>query len=70
MRTTIEAQTESLRNFANALELTVHINYFEDKRKSPKYFLSKEKTSISPILDYNGLNHFMLGFLKCKELNK
>lgn len=68
MRVTIEAQTEALQNFATTLDLTVHIRYFEDKRKQPKYFLCLNSTSISPTLDYNGLNHFMLGFLKCKEL--
>lgn len=70
MRITIENQTEALQNFATTLGLTVHVkHYYEDKRKQPKYFLSKDKTSISPVLDYNGLNNFMLGYSRCKQLN-
>jgi hypothetical protein len=69
MRITIENQTEALQNFATTLGLTVHIRYFEDKRKQPKYFLCLNSISISPVLDYNGLNHFMLGYSRCKQLN-
>lgn len=69
MRVTIEAQTEALQNFATTLGLTVHIRYFEDKRKQPKYFLCLNYISISPLLDYNSLNNFMLGFSRCKQLN-
>ena len=66
---TIENQTEALQNFATTLGLTVHIRYFEDKRKRPKYFLCKCLVSISPVLNYNDLNHFMLGYSRCKQLN-
>ena len=66
---TIENQTEALQNFATTLGLTVHIRYFEDKRKQPKYFLCKCLVSISPKLDYNGLNNFMLGYSRYKQLN-
>ena len=69
MRVTIEAQTEALQNFATTLGLTVHIRYFDDKRKQPKFYLCKGSTSISPVLDYNGLNNFMLGYSRCKQLN-
>lgn len=70
MRLTDEKQTESLRNFADVLGLRFHIkHYYDDKRKQPKFYLCKGSTSISPVLDYNGLNNFMLGYSQCKQLN-
>jgi hypothetical protein len=70
MKPTIENYTESLQNFADVLGLTVHVkHYYDDKRKQPKFYLCKGSTSISPVLDYNGLNNFMLGYSRCKQLN-
>ena len=61
----MEAQTEfqSLQNFASTLNLTVHKFYPEDCRKKVQYFLCKDSVSISPKLDFMGLQHFMLGYM-------
>ena len=42
--------------------------YFEDKRKSTKYVLAIAGVSISPVLDYENLNYFILGFIKAKKI--
>jgi len=60
-----QAQAESLQNAANNLGLTVHIKQENDKRKkTPLFFLSKNGVSISPVLDYSNINHFILGYSK------
>lgn len=64
-------ELESLQNFADKLGLVVHQFNSVDKRKTKKkYFLVLDGVSISPVLDYTNLNHFMLGFHKAKELQK
>ena len=45
--------------------LTVHEKYTQDKRKSIKmYFLTLHGASISPVMDYENTNHFILGLSK------
>ena len=58
---------ESLNNFAQTLGLTLHYYSFEDKRKNAKYHLSLNGTSVSPVLNYIGLNCFMNGWLHCMK---
>ena len=58
---------ESLQNFANRFGLVVHIQTHEDKRKKDLYFLQQGTRTVSPPLDYDGLNHFMLGILCATE---
>lgn len=63
-------ELESLQNAGNREDLLIHEKYFEDKRKTTKmYFATKYGRCVSPILDYNGLNTFILGWIKCNELN-
>ena len=66
----MEAQTElqSLQNFASTLNLTVHKFYPNDSRKKMQWFLCKDGVSISPKLDYMGLQVFMLGYLSAIEI--
>lgn len=60
-----QAQAESLQNAANNLGLTVHIKQENDKRKkTPLFFLTENGVSISPVLDYSNMNHFILGYSK------
>lgn len=64
-------EQEALQNFADKLGLVVNQFNSVDKRKTKKkYFLVLDGVSISPVLDYTNLNHFMLGFHKAKELQK
>ena len=65
-------ELQALQNFCTSINfnLTVY-EYMEfDKRKSiTKYYLRyKDGASISPKLDYNQMNHFLLGFMRCKKL--
>lgn len=59
----MENEVEALQNFATRLELKVNVWEQNDKRKKPTYYLTNDKrATISPKLDYNTLNHFMLGY--------
>jgi hypothetical protein len=65
---------ESLTNAANSNKiapLTVHECLQNDKRKTVKrYFLNAFGKSVSPELNYENMNHFILGFNNaCKILN-
>ena len=65
----MQTEVESLQNAANKANLKVNEYYFEDKRKTnKKYFLTHNGTTISPVLNYDTLNHFILGFNRAKEI--
>ena len=54
---------EALQNAANDLELFVHEKHTQDKRKTVKmFFLTQNGTTVSPTLDYENMNHFILGW--------
>lgn len=63
------SEFEALQNAVKYLQLSkfnlsLHVKEFEDKRKTTKlFFLQNDKTgeSISPVLDYENMNHFILG---------
>lgn len=61
-------EIQSLQNALNSTEiqgLTIHEKIHEDKRrKVKKYFIQLNGTTYSPVLDYQNMNHFILGFLK------
>ena len=61
-------EQESLQNFANRFNMKVHVRNYEDKRKKNTYFLEEGNETISPCLDYTGLNNFLLGYLRCSKL--
>ena len=65
-------QLEALINHANSTELEglkVHDNFSQDKRKTvKKFFLTLHGTTISPVLNYDNMNHFILGFSKAKKI--
>lgn len=49
--------------------LNVFEKPFEDGRKTiKKYFLNINNQTISPVLDYENMNHFILGFSKAKSI--
>jgi hypothetical protein len=64
----------ALHNAANSvglIGLKVHEKFNEDKRRSiKKYFLTHCGMTISPVLNYDNMNHFILGFSKAKDLLK
>ena len=66
--TELQALQNAVSNFPG---LQIHEKYFEDKRKTTKkYFLHNHITgeTISPVLDYENINHFILGVSKAKKM--
>ena len=65
-------ELEALQNAADDLNLTVYEKITNDKRRTVKtYFANNGDETVSPVLDYEQLNHFLLGWRKClKQLNK
>ena len=65
-------EIEALQNAANntgAAGLEVKQKIHTDKRyKTRAYFLTLNGTCISPVLDYDRLNHFILGFSRAKSI--
>lgn len=62
----MNAELFCLQNAANSIGLTIHEKYMEDKRKTVRmYFAAKNGVSVSPVLNYENLNHFLLGWIKC-----
>ena len=63
MKTT--TQLEALNNALNSFGLKnviLHEKQYSDKRKKvSKFFLQQGAKTISPVLDYNEMNHFILG---------
>lgn len=58
-----------LQNAANNIGASVHQKNFEDKRKKiNRYFLTINGVSISPVLDYDKMNYFILGMIKMQSL--
>lgn len=65
-------EIEALQNACNCSlfgKLIVHLKQFEDRRKTSKmYFLTLNGCTISPVLNYENMNHFILGFNKSSAL--
>ena len=59
-----QQQMEALQNALNSFGLTnlmIYPKISEDKRlKTPKFFLQDGAKTISTVLDYNEMNHFIL----------
>ena len=70
----MEAITElqALQNAAKSVNLTIHEYYTQDKRKTgKKYFANRGNETVSPTLDYENMNHFLLGWRNCvRSINK
>lgn len=70
----MEAITEiqALQNAANDFSLTIHLRTVFDKRKTTKkYFANRGNETVSPNLDYENMNHFLLGWRNCvMSINK
>jgi hypothetical protein len=63
----------SLQTMADNLEIgmTIHEKWYQDKRKKVKMYFAtiQGHGTISPVLDYSNLTHFLLGMHKAKKLN-
>ena len=70
MKQGLNTELQALQNAVNHFRLyglSVHQKVYEDKRRTAKmYFLHNDKTgeTISPVLDYENLNHFIHGYVK------
>ena len=64
-------QREALENALNSFglnNLTIHPKISVDKReKTPKFFLNNGFQTISPVLDYENMNCFILGIGASKK---
>jgi hypothetical protein len=61
-------QLKALQNAANDLNLTIREFCQQDKRKTiNKFYACSGNTSVSPPLDYDQLNYFLLGYRKAKQ---
>ena len=67
-----QQQMEALQNALNSFgltNLTLYPKISEDKRKKvSKFFLQQGVKTISPVLNYNEMNCFILGMGAVKEL--
>ena len=64
------SEITALQNFADELNLKIHLSYTVDKRKTvKKYFATCNGVSVSPELGYDKLNHFLLGWMKSNKKN-
>lgn len=64
-------QLQALNNAANNSNLSLRVYEMPmlDKRKSvKKFFLQIGIKTISPVLNYENMNHFILGFLRAEEI--
>ena len=66
------AQLNALNNalsYFGLKNIILHEKQYSDKRKKvSKFFLQCGVKTISPVLDYNEMNHFILGMGAVKEL--
>ena len=63
-----QEKLQSLQNAADKCGLVVHEWHHLDRRKTVKhYYATKDGTSISPSLDYEQLNFFLLGYIRAAE---
>jgi len=74
MESTENKYLEALKNAvrsANLEGLNVEIHIPNDKRvKQDLFLLSFRSTSISPVLNYDKMNHFILGFSRALRITK
>ena len=67
-----QQQRQALQNALNSFGLKnviLHEKQYSDKRKKvSKFFLQDGAETISPVLDYNEMNHFILGMGTMQKL--
>ena len=66
--TQLEALNNSISYFG-LKNIILHEKQYSDKRKKvSKFFLQYGAKMISPLLDYNEMNHFILGMVTMQKL--
>ena len=67
----IDSELQALRNAAeNIPGMEVHEKPQDDKRKTVgRYFAQLGRTIVSPVLDYENMNYFLLGWIKGSKRN-
>lgn len=67
----MQTESQSLQNALLSLNiegLELHEKWNDDKRKTVKrYFITLNGRCISPVLDFNKLNHFIFGLIAYKK---
>ena len=67
-----EAQKEALENHLRCIDnknLKLYQYIANDQRKTiPKFYIQNGNHTISPALNYNDMNHFILGMSRSKQL--
>ena len=67
--TQLDALNNSLSYFGFK-NINLRQKQYSDKRKKvSKFFLQQGAKTISPVLDYNEMNHFILGMATMQNLN-
>jgi hypothetical protein len=62
----MNTEKQSLQNAADQIGLTIHERPTQDRRKTVKmYYAVIDNLSVSPVLDYDKMNHFLLGWINC-----
>ena len=66
--TQLEALNNALQYFGFK-NIILHEKQYSDKRKKvSKFFLQQGEETISPVLDYNEMNHFILGMSTMQKI--
>ena len=69
-----QQEFEALQNGAEYLKiegLTVIVKLTNDNRKTNgKYFLNHSGITVSPVLNYDQMNHFLLGMSRMKQITE
>ena len=61
-------ELQALQSAADKCGLVIHEWHHLDRRKKIKhYYATRNGISISPSLDYEQLNHFLLGYIKATK---
>lgn len=63
-------EMQALQNFGDNLNIEIREMMADDKRKTiKKYIAISNGASISPQLDYEQMNHFLLGYSRALKIN-
>ena len=64
-------ELEALQNAASVCGLQIHEKTQDDKRRTVRrYFAQQGHGTVSPVLDYEQMNHFLLGWIRCQQQSK
>lgn len=64
-------EIQALQNAAISLGLTIYEKFQEDKRRTVgRYYAQNGDSTVSPVLDYGEMNHFLLGWRRALDTIK